>query len=186
MPDANVWWEPSAESAWISSSRWDNDISSTFSTIGYFITTRAEFIWVWDRGYRTRLLLPRPAPSIGTDFHRATECVTKLCWVACTTSTGWRRSSRECGRIYCAPQLLFPDRSNEQRRQSRRVECHHRLGGVLKYYKRAAWVFWPYELLVHRTRHVGQKSQPSSVSHAERLSYCARRSLEYFDHTSSV
>ena len=60
-------------------------------------------------GIPDRLLLPRPAPSIGTDFHRATECVTKLCWVACTTSTGWRRSSRECGRIYCAPQGLQLD-----------------------------------------------------------------------------
>ncbi|MCU1338618.1 MAG: Integrase, catalytic region [Bryobacterales bacterium] len=35
--------------------------------------------------------------------------------------------------------LLFPDRSKHQ--QSRQVECHQRLGGLLKYYKRAAGVF---------------------------------------------
>jgi putative transposase len=34
--------------------------------------------------------------------------------------------------------LLFPDRSNEQRRQSNAIERHYRLGGLLKYYKRAA------------------------------------------------
>ena len=28
--------------------------------------------------------------------------------------------------------LLFPDRSNEQRRQSNAIECHYRLGGLLK------------------------------------------------------
>jgi putative transposase len=33
--------------------------------------------------------------------------------------------------------LLFPDRS-EQLRRSSAIECHHRLGGLLKYYKRAA------------------------------------------------
>jgi len=43
MPDANVWWERSAGSAWTSSSRWANGISSTFSTAGYWITTMAEF-----------------------------------------------------------------------------------------------------------------------------------------------
>jgi len=35
-----------------------------------------------------RLLLPRPTSSIDIDFLRAIECVTKLCWAACTTSTG--------------------------------------------------------------------------------------------------
>jgi putative transposase len=34
--------------------------------------------------------------------------------------------------------LLFPDRSNKQLRQSHAIECHHRLGGLLKYYGRAA------------------------------------------------
>jgi putative transposase len=34
--------------------------------------------------------------------------------------------------------LLFPDRSNKQHRQGQTIECRHRLGGLLKYYKRAA------------------------------------------------
>lgn len=34
--------------------------------------------------------------------------------------------------------LLFPGRSNQQLRQSHGIECHHRLGGLLKYYGRAA------------------------------------------------
>ena len=34
--------------------------------------------------------------------------------------------------------LLFQDRSKKQLRKSHAIECHHRLGGLLKYYKRAA------------------------------------------------
>jgi hypothetical protein len=34
--------------------------------------------------------------------------------------------------------LLFPDMSNQHHRQSQAIECRHRLGGLLKYYKRAA------------------------------------------------
>jgi integrase-like protein len=34
--------------------------------------------------------------------------------------------------------LLFPDRSKKQLRQSHTIECRHRLGGLLKYYKHAA------------------------------------------------
>jgi hypothetical protein len=34
--------------------------------------------------------------------------------------------------------LLFPDMSNKQFRQSHAIEGSHRLGGLLKYYKRAA------------------------------------------------
>jgi transposase InsO family protein len=34
--------------------------------------------------------------------------------------------------------LLFPDLSNKQHQQSRAIECRHRLGGLLKYYQRAA------------------------------------------------
>ena len=34
--------------------------------------------------------------------------------------------------------LLFPDLSNEQPSQSPAIACHHRLGGLLKYYKHAA------------------------------------------------
>ena len=37
----------------------------------------AEFIRAWGRGYQPRLLLPRPAASIDTDFRRAAECVAK-------------------------------------------------------------------------------------------------------------
>jgi putative transposase len=35
-------------------------------------------------------------------------------------------------------QLLFPDLSNKQHPLSPATECHNRLGGLLKYYKRAA------------------------------------------------
>jgi len=48
-----------------------------------------------------------PTPSIRTGFRRATECVAKPCWVDCTTSTGWKRSPHERGRIYCAPHPLL-------------------------------------------------------------------------------
>jgi putative transposase len=34
--------------------------------------------------------------------------------------------------------LLFPDVSNTSSPRSRSIECHHRLGGLLKYYRRAA------------------------------------------------
>jgi putative transposase len=34
--------------------------------------------------------------------------------------------------------LLVPDRSNKQLRHGHAIECHHRLGGLLKYYSRAA------------------------------------------------
>ena len=34
--------------------------------------------------------------------------------------------------------LLFPDVSNKQHPQRHAIECRHRLGGLLKYYERAA------------------------------------------------
>jgi hypothetical protein len=35
-------------------------------------------------------------------------------------------------------QLLFPEASDEPKKRGRTVECRHRLGGLLKYYGRAA------------------------------------------------
>jgi len=35
-------------------------------------------------------------------------------------------------------QLLFPDGRPKQNLKTAPIECHHRLGGLLKYYERAA------------------------------------------------
>jgi hypothetical protein len=34
--------------------------------------------------------------------------------------------------------LLFPDAGEKRNQQRRSIECRHRLGGLLKYYRRAA------------------------------------------------
>ena len=38
-------------------------------------------------------------------------------------------------------QLLFPEASKKRNMQGHSIECRHRLGGLLKYYRRAPWIF---------------------------------------------
>jgi transposase InsO family protein len=94
------------------------------------------------------ILLPAKSPNLNAFAERWVRSVKQEC-LSTVILFGEGPLSRvltEYGRHYHGErnhqgrgnQLLFPEASQKRNIQSHSIECRHRLGGLLKYYRRAA------------------------------------------------